>query len=124
MSRPSDAISTVLLRTFHNQQGRLFASLRGLKDKHQKEIEALPEYAALKNLERLLSKGTKEGIDSIRSRCQLVKPPSEGYKFQIGDVNDVRLVMDAAFATFHLHVVCFHFFFPTHCIISTPMHIH
>jgi TPP-dependent pyruvate/acetoin dehydrogenase alpha subunit len=89
-----------LHRGFSSAVGR---TLEELKQDFNKEILALPEQTGLANLEKFLTDKANDPSHARWNHIAPPVPPQNGYKYLM-DKDEVRLVMDAALATFSLHV--------------------
>ena len=95
-------VLTVVHKRFSSR--RLFASYEELKRTYQSEIEALPEVQALQKLEDFLRNPTgslSNGSAMEKNSCCHYDDPK--FKYCMSQ-DEMTLVIDAAFATFVLHV--------------------
>mmetsp|Transcript_1141 Transcript_1141/g.2241 ORF Transcript_1141/g.2241 Transcript_1141/m.2241 type:complete len:816 (-) Transcript_1141:200-2647(-) len=103
-----ERIRTSTVTLWQNNRSRAFSAgsnglLARLRQQNEKDIVALPEYKARSNLSNFL--GVKAGrITSNASHSiEAPTPPPSGYKHILSS-SQMLLTLDAAMATFHLHV--------------------
>lgn len=87
------------------KHGRGFSSktLEDLRQDYHKEIAALPEQTGLIHLENFLADKANDIHTDTWSHIAPPVPPKNGYQFEM-DQRQVNQVLDAALATFSLHV--------------------
>lgn len=98
----------IIARSRHLRLHRGFSSaaartLDELKQDFQKEISALPEQAGVNNLEKFLTDKVNDPSHGSWGHIAPPFPPKNGYKNLMNN-DEIKMVMDAALATFSLHV--------------------
>lgn len=87
----------------------LIRQYNALRQQHEKDIVNLPEFKSRSNLQRFLRfKAGKDDSRLLRTSTQMHNvtvptPPSSGYQYTMAP-EQIQLSIDAAIATFHLHV--------------------
>jgi len=97
------------LRAF-SASGSSNGLLARLRQQNEKDIVALPEYKARLNLSNFLGAKAGDGRmasdDSLSSHHSIIAPPSDPYPYYKHVITPSQMLtsLDAAMATFHLHV--------------------
>jgi hypothetical protein len=99
----------LLIRTCIRQRiKQSFRQYNALRQQHEKDIVNLPEYKSRSNLQNFLRFKAGKDTQQLQYSDQMHNvtvptPPASGYQY-IMTPEQIRVSIDAAIATFHLHV--------------------